>query len=139
MEDRGPFAAVSTQTSEAVMQEINHLEQLRVDAYLKRDLESLKRLLPEHFTFTRPSGIVLNKAQLLKVIESGELTFESFERSCEKVKVHLNSASTTGLDTVKGRYKERDITGQYRFSNTYVRRQGQWVVVAAHASQATPD
>lgn len=119
----------------AVAQEIVGLERQRCDAYVTRDVAVLARLLPEHFTFTRPSGIVLDRAQLLRAIESGELTFESFDRQVDDVNAYLNTAVAIGRDTVKGQYQGRDISGHYRFSNMYVQRDDRWEVVATHASQ----
>ena len=118
-----------------VAREIKELERQRCDAYLRRDVAALDRLLPEHFTFTRPSGIVLGKAQLLQAIASGELSYESFDRQYDEVSVYLNTSSAIGQDTVRGQYQGRDISGQYRFSNMYVERGGRWVVVATHASR----
>ncbi len=119
----------------AVAQEIIGLERQRCDAYVTRDVAALARLLPEHFTFTRPSGIVLDRAQLLRAIEGGELTFESFDRQVDDVNVYLNTAVAIGRDTVKAQYQGRDISGHYRFSNMYVQRADRWEVVATHASQ----
>jgi hypothetical protein len=128
-----------THAEDVVRQEIIKLEQRRCDAYLRRDLEALDGLLPEHFTYTRPSGIVLDKRQLLAALDSGEMIFESFDRHCDDVSVYLNTAVAIGRDTVRGRYQGRDISGHYRFSHMYVERDGRWEVVATHASRLAPE
>jgi hypothetical protein len=119
----------------SVKEEIIGLERRRCDAYLRRDLKALDELLPDHFTFTRPSGIVLNKRQLLAALDAGEMIFESFDRQYDDINVYLNTAVAIGCDTVKGSYQGRDLSGQYRFSNMYVERAGHWMVVATHASR----
>ena len=115
------------------------MEQQRCVAYLQRDIVALDHLLPDYFTFTRPPGIVLTKAQLLLAIARGELVFESFDRRYETFSVHLNTAAATGRDTVRGSYQGRDISGQYHFNNTYVLRGKGWEVAATHASRLATD
>ncbi len=120
-----------------IAQEIMRLEQQRADAYLARDTTALDLLLPPNFTFTRAVGI-LDKPALLRMIGSGELTFEFFERSIEDVKVHFNTALVSGQDRVIGQYKEEDFSGHFRFTSTYVCTAGRWRVVASQASRIEP-
>ncbi len=127
------------QNQDPVVREIIALERQRCDAYIKRDVAALDRLLPEYFVFTRPPGIVLTKAQLLTAIARGELIFESFDRHYDIVSVHRNTASATGHDTVQGSYQGRDVGGQYGFRTTYVQRGKGWEVAATHTSQLIGD
>ena len=119
---------------EAATEEITRLELARAEAYLRRDVAALERLLPEHFTFNRSIGS-FGKRELLALIESGELMFESLERRVESVKVYLATAVAFGKDEVKVRYKGEDIGGRYRFSNTYVWDGARWVIVVTHSSR----
>lgn len=119
--------------------QITELEARRCEAYLSRDVAALDDLLPGHFTFVRPSGIILDKSQLLRAIERGELTFESFDRHVDEVKVHINTAIAIGRDTVRASYKGRDISGSYRFVNTYVREGEVWEVVTTNSSRVQED
>lgn len=118
----------------AIAQEIIRQDHQRIEAYLKRDIATLNRLLPDKYIFTRSFGF-FSKTELLKAIESGELIFESFDRQYLDVNVYLNTAVAVGRDRVKGRYKGRDISGWFRFSNMYVLHDGQWQVVATHSTR----
>jgi hypothetical protein len=40
-----------------------------------------------------------------------------------------------GLDTEKSSYKGKDTSGQYRFTDVFVKRNGLWHAVATHASK----
>lgn len=124
-------------SADANAQEIMRLEQQRADAYRARDAATLERLLPDNFVFTRSIG-VLHKQELLRMIGSGELTFEGFERSVDEVKVYLNTALVLGRDRIIGQYQGEDFSGHFRFTNTYVCTQGRWRVVASHASRIEP-
>ena len=121
-------------TDQAATEEITRLELARADAYLRRDVAALGRLLPEHFTFNRSVGS-FGKGELLALIESGELTFELLERRVESVRVYLSTAVAFGKDEVKVRYRGEDISGRYRFTNTYVWDGGRWEIVVTHSSR----
>jgi ketosteroid isomerase-like protein len=53
-----------------------------------------------------------------------------------KVRVFGNAAVVTGRDTLKGaQYKGKDLSGQYRFTDVFVQRDGRWQAVASHSSK----
>lgn len=120
--------------NEAVIEEITRLELARAEAYLKRDIATLERLLPEHFTFNRAVGS-FGKEELLLLIESGRLTFDRLERQVESVRVYLGTAVAFGKDDVQAQYEGADIGGRYRFSNTYVWDGERWEVIVTHSSR----
>ena len=134
MSAQGEGAARCNLSDSVTAQEIIRLERERVEAYTKRDIATLERLLPESFIFTRSVGS-FSKSELLHIIESGELTFESFDRQYDAVKVYLNTGVAVGQDRVAGRYKEEDFSGLFRFSNMYVWHEGRWQVVATHSTR----
>jgi hypothetical protein len=117
---------------------IAHIERERVHAYVQRDVATLERRLPYDFLFTRTLGRAFNKPQLIEVLTSGELMFESYERHVAQVSVHMNMAVARGHDEVTGQYKGRDISGRYEFSSIYIERDGLWEVVSAHAYRIEP-
>ena len=87
--------------------------------------------------FIYPDGSSGDKAQDVKDIESGALSADSWEIADLKVNVLDNdSAVVSGRSIVKGgKYKmtdgkTQDISGEYRWIDTYERRNGQWQVVA---------
>ena len=47
-----------------------------------------------------------------------------------KARVYGDAALVTGRYTVKGRYKEQDISGQHRYTNLYIKQQGTWRLVS---------
>ena len=122
--------------NEALVEEITRLELARAEAYLRRDINALDRLLPEHFTFNRAVGS-FGKDELIRLIESGRLTFESLDRKVERVMVYLNTAVAFGKVEVKAWYEGKDVGGLYRFSNTYVQNGDRWEVIVTHSSRIT--
>lgn len=133
MSTQAPTAGMGA-TDQAVTEEITRLELARAEAYLKRDVSTLGRLLPEHFTYNRAVGS-FGKAELLGLIESGHLTFESLDRQVESVKSYFGTAVASGVDDVSAQYEGQDIGGRYRFSNIYVRDGERWKVIVTHSSR----
>lgn len=103
----------------------------------EKDVEAVKRVEADDAIFVYPDGTVGDKAQDTKDIESGALSADSWEMTDLKVKVLDNDAAlVSGRSIVKrGKYKAPDgkvidISGQYRFIDTFARRNGQWKLVA---------
>ena len=120
------------QSQEEVVREIVEQERQRIAAHAARDVAALDRLLPEHFTFTRPGGVVLTKAQLLRLIGAGELVYERIDRRYDYVSAHLNTAVVIARDTVVGSYRGDDLSGRYRTCSMYLRAGGGWQVAVTH-------
>lgn len=103
----------------------------------EKDVEAARRVEADDAIFVYPDGTAGDKTQDIKDIESGALTAESWEIADLQVKVlDSDAALVTGRSIVKGgKYKGPDgkaidISGQYRFIDTFARRNGQWKLVA---------
>ena len=104
-------------------------------ALMKRDVAGFAAIFADDATFTGPDGAVQTKAQLVADIKSGALTIQSTEISDLKIRVLGESAVATYATTDKGKYKDRDISGRYRWTDVFIHRGGKWQIVAA---QGTP-
>ena len=116
-----------------IKQEFRDLERGWVAAYMQGDTELFDRIWIEGFIFTFPFGQFTNKAQEMANIKSGDLAFESLSTDNLKVRVYGHMAVMAGRLTMKGRYKDRDLSGQYSYTNVLGKRQENWRIVAAHA------
>ena len=104
------------------------------EAMLK-DVAGFAGIFAEDAVLVGPDGAAQTKAQLLADVKSGALALQSSEISDLKVKVYGESAVASYTTTDKGTYKGRDISGKYRWTDTFVHRGGKWQIVA---SQGTP-
>jgi hypothetical protein len=118
-----------------IKQEFRDLDRAWVAAYLQGDTDLFDRVWIEGFVFTFPFGQFTNKAREVANIKSGDLAFGSLSTDNLKVTVYGHTAVMAGRLTMRGRYKDRDLSGQYSFTNVLGRRQESWRVVAAHAAQ----
>jgi uncharacterized protein (TIGR02246 family) len=104
------------------------------EAMIGKDAAALDRILADDFTEIDPMGMTHTKEAALANAKSGDLVFESFTPRDMKARVYGDTAVVTGLSTVKGTHKGQDISGDYRFTDTLVKRNGRWQAVASQAT-----
>ena len=103
----------------------------------EHDAAAVRRIEADDAVFVYPDGSLGDKAQDIKDLEAGTLSADSWEVADVKVNVlDEDSAVVSGRSIVKGgKYKSpdgkiQDISGDYRWIDTYARRNGQWQEVA---------
>ena len=129
-------AQTSAQTQAgSVEQELIKLETEWSNAWVKPDIAFLDQILADDWVFTDPDGNVLTKAQDIAAIKSGEYVFTSAVADEMKVRVYGNAAVVSGRFTAKETLKGKDVSGQVRFTDTFIKRAGRWQCVATHASR----
>lgn len=103
----------------------------------EKDVAAVRRVEADDAVFVYPDGTLGNKDQDIKDMETGALSADSWEMLDLKVNVIDNDAAVvSGRSVVKnGKYKmpdgkSIDISGQYRFVDTFARRNGEWKLVA---------
>ena len=128
-------AASGSQASGDTEATLTNMERQATGALIKRDVAAFGTIFAEDATLTGPDGMVQTKSQLLADVKSGDLIIEASEISDLKVRVFGESALVTYSTTDKGKYKGRDISGRYRWTDVFVRRAGKWQIVS---SQGTP-
>jgi ketosteroid isomerase-like protein len=128
-----PLAAGQGVTkSSAVENQIKKSEQDWAEATVKQGATAVDQYEADDIITTDPSGRVTDKAQDRMDLSSGDFKIQSEELSEIKVHVYGNTAVAVGTNTLKeGTYKGQDISGKYRFTDTWVKRKGKWQAVAS--------
>lgn len=110
----------------------------------ERDVAAVGRVEADDAVFVYPDGSVGNKEQDLRDIGGGAITADNIVMTDLKVKVlDSDAAIVTGQNEVKnGKYKMADgktidISGRYRFIDTFARRNGEWKLVAGISTKIT--
>jgi hypothetical protein len=127
----------------AIEAEIIKLENDWAAAAQRHDVNAVRKILADDVVMTYPDGTTGNKTSELTDLETGAVTVDGWELSDTKVTVlGPDAAFITGRGVIKnGKVKDPnskkpiDISGEYRFTDVYARRNGQWQAVA---SQTTP-
>ena len=114
-------------------QELKRLENEWLNSYLRGDKQTFDRIVADDFTRTDESGKFATKAEERTLIQvpsasvSASLTNEDMQ-----VRVYGNAAIVTGriVSKVQG-----TLSFQSRFTDTFIKREGRWKVVARHYSR----
>jgi ketosteroid isomerase-like protein len=118
-----------------VASKLKALEQSWEASFLTHDTTIMEKLVAEDFVGTSSSGKLGNKSTMLsearkdtnvyKTAVSGDMTVHSFGPSV---------AVVTGIAREIGKDKSgKAFSHAYRFTDTWVERNGEWQCVAAHA------
>ena len=121
--------------SESVEQELIQLEKGWNEALIKHDWAFIDWILADDYTTTDSEGIIVNKAQEMVILETGEEAVTSVVADDFKVRIYGDTAVVTYRWTYKGQYRGKESAGQERYTDTWIRRDGRWQCVAAHASR----
>jgi len=108
----------------------------------ERDVEAVRRLEADDILLVYWDGSVGSKEQDIKDIGAGNLSADSITMSETKVSVlDKDAAVVSGLITITGgKFKTEnrmvDVSGNYRFIDTFARRDGQWKLVGSSSVKA---
>ena len=115
---------------------IKKIEQELTDSLLKSDTSVFEKYLASDYLGIGPDGVTQNKSELLADIKSGTLKLESSNLSDIKVQVaDPDMAVVVYRSTDKGMYKGKDVTGEYRWLDVFVKRDGKWQIAIDQGTQ----
>lgn len=118
-------------------EEVRKLERQWLDAYEQHNAEAMDRIVADDFTITFPSGAIQTKPQLMTMIKAPRRAGQPrMKFSTQDVQSRTYGDTVILIGRVITEY-ERDgktVKEQSRYTDTYVRRKGQWQVVASHLS-----
>ena len=110
------------------------LEEKWDTANLKGDTATLSAIFVDTFISTSNEGKARNKAEILAQLKSGEVKYETSKVDDMKVFVYGDAAVVNGRWKAKFVEKGKLVDDSERFTDTYIRQNGQWRCVASHSS-----
>ena len=110
-----------------------------------KDGAAVRRVLADDAILVYPDGTTSTREEDAKNTEAGMVTADSVEMADLKVKVlNKDAAIVTGRNIMKNATlnlpdgKKIDISGEYRFVDTFARRNGQWKIEAGISTRIQP-
>ena len=97
----------------------------------RRDAALFRRLLANGFVYSEDDRTV-GRDEVLRDIVAGPDTVETAHNEDMKVHRFGTTAVVTGWLLVGGHGPKGPFSHRYRFTDTWVRREGRWQIVAAH-------
>jgi len=110
------------------------LENLWNQMQINHDADAMGKMLDSDFVLTDYDGTVMSKTQFLASIrdKSTQLTVEV----SDDMKLHRygDTVVVTGATHEKGTVKGKPFSHQGRFTDTWIKKEGQWLCVASQLS-----
>ena len=105
------------------------LEEEWTRALVRRDTMAFKRLTTPGFVYTE-DNVVMNQRELINAVVTGDKVDWAGN---EGMKLHDYTpvAVVTGVLVVRGRKNNKTYTNRYRFTDTWLYRNGKWQAIAA--------
>ena len=118
-------------------QQVLELEKEWVAAEVKHDATTLQRILDGKFVASFGAGKPYNKDAFIKLVTSGDPDPTASQTLTDQtVILEDDTAVVVGTDTARETEKGVITTVVYRYTVTYVRRNGRWVALAEHLAEA---
>ena len=107
-------------------------------AYITRDWKALDEIFTDDYVLVLWNGKQLTKAQILETAARPTSKWEINETSNWQVRIHGDVGIVVAELRQKGSQAEGTFDNTVKFSDTYIRENGKWRNVHAHASKGVP-
>ncbi|MFP2928964.1 nuclear transport factor 2 family protein [Pyxidicoccus sp. 3LG] len=104
------------------------------EAFRIGDVRLVSDFLGEGFTLTDSAGNVTTRDETITEVRNKEPRYEVFRNHDMKVRLYGDTAVVNGITTVKGTSGGKPFAAELQFTDTLVKRNGKWRIVASHVS-----
>jgi len=118
-----------------VERELLRLEHEWSEAMPRSDKEYLNRILSDDYFCIHQDGTVGSKADELKDLESGKYEIKSLKLEQMRVRLYAQTAVVTGRTTLRSTYQGENHSGQFRWTDVWVRRHEKWQCVSSQMTR----
>ena len=116
--------------------EVFQFERDACKAFLDANPTALERVLTPDFTLTLSNGEVSTRADEINDLRSGKVHYDVFENYDMKARLYGdNIAVVLGKTRVKGTSDGKPFDRVVQFTDTLIKRDGKWQLVAGHVSR----
>jgi ketosteroid isomerase-like protein len=119
-------------------QQLTKIENDWAGAYVKRDSSFIQRITADDFTFIGPDGNMVNKGDYVKGL-TADTVFTGFKIDDLKIRTYGDAAVAIGLATITVKTKGEDDSGQYSFTDVFVKQKGEWKAVSGQVTPVAKD
>jgi ketosteroid isomerase-like protein len=117
------------------VQELLIMERDWAKAVLDRNSSAIARIQADDFIGWDFKGTAYSKSENIRAIENGDWKTDSLDVDDVRANVFGDTAIVTCHVTRKGRFKDQNLTGQFRWTQVYAPRRGRWQLVAQQSTR----
>ena len=118
--------------------EIRELEMQRFQAMERVDVATLNRILSDDLIYTHANGLQQTKAELIGVLGSGDMKYESITPDDIRVRIYNQTAVVTGRASIKIKARGEEQSFKICYLDVYVKQDSRWQMVAWQSSRVAP-
>jgi ketosteroid isomerase-like protein len=104
-------------------------------AFEAGNADALRRALTADFTLVDSHGSVTNLEQNLAEVAVREPFYEEFRNHDQQVRLYGDTALIVGITSIRGRAGGEPFAANFRYTDTWIHRDGKWLLAASHASR----
>lgn len=119
----------------AAQQEILRVEAELLHAWETGDATTVRRDLDPSFTLVDSRGNITDYAANVAEVEKRDPAYTVFRNRDQAVRVYGDSAVVIGITRVEGASGGAQFQAEFRFTDTWVKRDGRWKLAASHATR----
>ena len=116
-------------------QAVRKLERAWLDAYEKHDVAAMTSIVADDFTITFADGGIQTKLQILESLKRPPGS-SKFRTESVQSRAYGDVVILIGLVITEWKQGDKEMSDRSRYTDTYVKRNGKWQVVASHLSTA---
>ncbi|HTM70691.1 MAG TPA: nuclear transport factor 2 family protein [Luteimonas sp.] len=129
-------AAAATVTADDPAAALLHAEAAACKAFQEGDAETLRKALTADFTLVDSRGNVTGLEQNLAEVAAREPYYDEFRNDGQRVRLYGDdTALIVGITHIRGKAGGEAFAADFRYTDTWVRRDGRWLLAASHASR----
>jgi hypothetical protein len=129
------FACRFLSAQPSAEQEVLQFERDACKPFVDADVAGLERVLAADFTLTLSNSEVNTRADEINELHSGKVHYDVFENYEMKGRLYGDdTAIVLGKTHVKGKADGKPFDRVVQFTDTLIKRGGQWQVAASHIS-----
>ena len=116
-------------------QEVRKLEREWLEAGRNKDVTTMDRILADDFIITFGDGSTRDKVEVMRRLHLGTKNPNEYDWTEDsKVRTYGDTAIITGKYMYKVQDKDKEMVSESRYTDTYIKLNGRWQVVASHLS-----
>jgi ketosteroid isomerase-like protein len=128
-----PSASPSSESED--VRTLKQLEQDWLDAYRDGDADKMGRIVADDFVGRWGDGSTTDKRGTVEPVRTGADKHSANQLVECNVRIYGDTAVVTGIQTEQSVLNGRDGSGTYSYTDIFVKRRGQWQVVASETKR----
>jgi ketosteroid isomerase-like protein len=128
-------ASADGEAADAATSALLQAEAAACKAFEDGDAEALRTMLTADFTLVDSRGNVTGLAQNLAEVAAREPHYDEFRNDGQAVRMYGEAALIVGITHIRGTAGGEAFAADFRYTDTWIRRDGRWRLAASHASR----